>query len=229
MAAKKIVLDHRNANKGTERGRHLLQRSMESYGAGRSVLADKNGKLIAGNKTYETAEKLGLKVRVIDTVGDELVVVRRTDLDLDTDRDARELAYADNRVAEVDLEWDTRQLMADLEDGVGLDGFWLAPELEELLKSTDFVAEEVDPDREAGPPPESEKQVPPDAPAAGTDERVASTATQQVVLTFSTVQAREFFEQIRFLMAQRPDGGSTITDVVKRVVDEAYRVAKQGS
>jgi len=39
-----------NANRGTERGTSALESSLELYGAGRSILLDKNGIIIAGNK-----------------------------------------------------------------------------------------------------------------------------------------------------------------------------------
>ncbi|MBI2758782.1 MAG: hypothetical protein HYX49_08900 [Chloroflexi bacterium] len=93
--------DSHNANKGTDRGRELLKHSLQELGAGRSILADKNGNIIAGNKTFEQASALGLKMREIETNGDELVVVKRNDLDLYDGNKARELAYADNRVAEL--------------------------------------------------------------------------------------------------------------------------------
>lgn len=105
--------DPHNANRGTKRGRELLMRSLQNLGAGRSILVDRNGYIIAGNKTYEAAQALGIKVRVVETDGDELIAVRRRDLDLEEGGKARELAYADNRVAEIDLEWDAEQLAAD--------------------------------------------------------------------------------------------------------------------
>ncbi len=43
--------DLRNANLGTERGHAMLERSLQETGAGRSILVDKHGKVIAGNKT----------------------------------------------------------------------------------------------------------------------------------------------------------------------------------
>lgn len=133
-----LAYDQRNANRGTRRGRELLEHSLQEYGAGRSVLADKNGALIAGNKTLETANRLGLPVRIIQTAGDELVVVQRTDLDLydPTDKRGRELAYADNRVGELDLAWDADQLIEDRESGVDLGRFWTEPEYELLLDPT---------------------------------------------------------------------------------------------
>jgi hypothetical protein len=106
-----LVPDGKNANKGTERGSGMLEHSLRSYGAGRSVLADKNGRIIAGNKTVEMAASIGMdKVQVVETDGRTLVVVQRTDLDLETDAKAKELAIADNRISEVSLDWDGMEI-----------------------------------------------------------------------------------------------------------------------
>jgi hypothetical protein len=48
-----IKLDEKNANRGTKRGRDFLEISLNKYGLGRSILLDKDGKVIAGNKTLE--------------------------------------------------------------------------------------------------------------------------------------------------------------------------------
>lgn len=106
-----LTQDHANANRGTSRGAMMLRASIERNGAGRSVVADKNGRLIAGNKTAEAARDAGLPVRVVQTDGSELVIVQRTDLDLlDPRGKARELAFADNRVGEVNLDWSPETL-----------------------------------------------------------------------------------------------------------------------
>ena len=133
-----LAFDQQNANRGTRRGRELLEHSLQEYGAGRSVLADKNGALIAGNKTLEKWNEQGRPVRIIQPTGDELVVVQRTDLDLydPNDRRGRELAYADNRVGELDLAWDADQLIEDRESGVDLSRFWTDPEYDLLLDPT---------------------------------------------------------------------------------------------
>lgn len=130
-----LVPDPNNANKGTLRGLAMLEDSLQENGAGRSVLADKNGVLIAGNKTVERALELGMDIVVVPTDGKKLVVVQRTDLDLQKDKRARELAYADNRVAEIDLEWNIESLLADMNDGVDLAKFFDRDELDELLAS----------------------------------------------------------------------------------------------
>ena len=130
-----LTLDPHNANRGTDRGRKAVVDSIEECGAGRSILVDRDGVVIAGNKTLEAAQSMGLPVRVVETSGDELVVVQRTDLLLDgEDQRARRLAYLDNRAAELGLDWDIEQLQADLSAGVNFDGLWDAGELEKLLK-----------------------------------------------------------------------------------------------
>ena len=127
-----LTPDAKNANRGTARGRAALAESLRHYGGGRAILADRHGRIIAGNKTLAEATKLGMPIRAIETRGDEIVVVQRTDLDLDTPK-GRALAVADNRVAELDLEWDPAMLQAYVADGVSLDGFWTPAELETLL------------------------------------------------------------------------------------------------
>ena len=127
-----LVLDKKNANKGTKRGRELLGQSLGKYGAGRSVVVDRNNRVIAGNKTVEAARVAGMKsISVIETDGTSLVAVQRGDLDLVRDKKARELAIADNRVSEVDLEWNP-EVLASLD--VDLKSFWGDNELNSLLK-----------------------------------------------------------------------------------------------
>jgi hypothetical protein len=104
--------DSRNANKGTERGQQMIEESLRKYGAGRSILIDKHGTIIAGNKTLENADAIGLEdVLVIQTDGTKLVAVQRMDLDLGKDERAKSLAIADNRAGRVSLEWDAEVLM----------------------------------------------------------------------------------------------------------------------
>jgi len=109
----------------------MLEGSLERYGAGRSILIDKHGSVIAGNKTLQAANEKGLGVRVVETTGKELVAVQRTDLDLNEGESARKLAYYDNRVGELDLNWDGEQIFKDIESGLDLGDLWTAGELPE--------------------------------------------------------------------------------------------------
>jgi DNA modification methylase len=153
--------DPQNLNLGNDKGNAILQQSIQELGAGRSILVDKNGFIIAGNKTAQAALNEGLDDAIIvETAGDKLVVVQRTDLDLSTDPRAKQLAIADNRVAEINLEWDTEALK---ELATEIDLSWLEidnsfiEELEKIAEANN--AEELE--REEGLTDEDE--VPDDA------------------------------------------------------------------
>ena len=128
-----LIPDHANANKGTERGRYALEASLRQYGAGRSILLDKNGRIIAGNKTVEVAADVGLDdVLIVQTDGKQIVAVQRTDLDIDS-VEGRGLAYADNRVGQLSLDWDAEQVLADLNAGMDLSGLFFDFEIDKIL------------------------------------------------------------------------------------------------
>lgn len=105
-----LVQDDHNFNKGTEEGQKLIEKSFKELGAGRSILVDKDGKIIAGNKSQLAAQAVGIKkVRVIESDGTELIAVKRTDLSLDSE-EGRKLALADNLTTQVNLAWDEIQI-----------------------------------------------------------------------------------------------------------------------
>lgn len=133
LALVDLTSDPRNANRGTDRGRDALAASLRTYGAGRAVLIDRHGVIIAGNKTVEQAKQLGLPLRVIKTDGQHLIAVQRDDLDLTTDPRAKALALADNRVGELDLEWDVEMLKQLHADGLDLSAFWTDAEFATLF------------------------------------------------------------------------------------------------
>jgi hypothetical protein len=128
MKLSDLKQDSKNANTGTQRGREVLASSLEQYGAGRSVLIDKDGNLIAGNKTAEQAANAGIEdVIVVQTDGSQLVAVQRTDLSID-DPKARGLAVADNRTSELGLEWDV-DVLKDIATDLDLEPYFTDAEL----------------------------------------------------------------------------------------------------
>ena len=58
--------DTKNANKGTKRGHDAISQSLKTLGAGRSILIDKHGNVIAGNKTA-AAVKVKTGEAVVET------------------------------------------------------------------------------------------------------------------------------------------------------------------
>ena len=127
MAEEKVIdieelaQDTHNFNRGNEQGQQLMERSFKELGAGRSILLDRNGNIIAGNKSQKAAIAAGIKkVRVIETTGDELVAVKRTDVDIDT-AEGRKMAFLDNLTTQVNLTWDQTEIQAVQADVEGFD------------------------------------------------------------------------------------------------------------
>lgn len=114
-----IKFDKRNYRKHDKKNKSLIKKSLEKFGAGRSIVIDAEGEIIGGNGVYEQAQKLGLKTKIVETDGSELVVVKRTDLKTD-DEKRKALAVMDNSTSdtsEFDLELLTTDFTVDeLED-----------------------------------------------------------------------------------------------------------------
>lgn len=123
-----LVQDQHNFNKGTEEGARLMEKSFTELGAGRSILIDKDGHIIAGNKSQKAAMAAGIKkVRVIESDGTELIAVKRTDISIDS-KEGRELALADNLTTQVNLAWDNVELASvAAEQGIDLPDWGLDP------------------------------------------------------------------------------------------------------
>lgn len=123
-----LVQDQHNFNKGTEEGARLMEKSFTELGAGRSILIDKDGNIIAGNKSQKAAMAAGIKkVRVIESDGTELIAVKRTDVAIDS-KEGRELALADNLTTQVNLSWDNVELASvAAEQGIDLPDWGLDP------------------------------------------------------------------------------------------------------
>lgn len=109
-----LTFDDHNYNRGTEKGHKLMRKSFERFGAGRSILLDKDNRIIAGNKSTQAAQESGFKkVRVIETDGTELIAVKRTDIGLDS-KEGRELALADNATTYSNLDWNIEELQQSI-------------------------------------------------------------------------------------------------------------------
>ncbi len=92
-----LIQDDHNFNKGNEQGAQLLERSFCECGAGRSVLIDKDNRLVGGNKAQKGFKAAGKKkVIIVDSDADTLVAVRRKDVSLDS-AEGRKMAYLDIR------------------------------------------------------------------------------------------------------------------------------------
>ena len=94
-----IKFDKRNYRKHSDKNKNLINKSLKECGAGRSIVIDNEDNIIAGNGIYEQAQTLGIKTKIIETDGSELVVVKRTDLATD-DEKRKQLAVMDNSTSD---------------------------------------------------------------------------------------------------------------------------------
>ena len=163
-----LAQDTHNFNKGNEQGQELMERSFKEMGAGRSILIDRNGHIIAGNKSQKAAIAAGIKkVRVIETTGDELVAVKRTDVDIDS-AEGRKMAYLDNLTTQVNLTWDETELEAVQADVEGFDVADFGFDIEDLAEVSDIMSYNEEDDGTDEKPTKTETKK--DAPAEETDE-----------------------------------------------------------
>lgn len=97
-----IHFDPNNYRIHGDKNKRIIKKSLEDCGAGRSVLVDKDNILIAGNGVYEQAKELGINVRVIESDGTDLIVVKRTDISSE-DEKRKLLALADNHASDTSV------------------------------------------------------------------------------------------------------------------------------
>jgi hypothetical protein len=104
---------------------------LSEFGTGRSILVDRDGVIVAGNQTAQQAALAGIEdVILVPTDGTKLVVVQRTDLSMD-DPKACGLAIADNRTAELGLEWNP-EILGELAQEMDLQPFFTDAEQAEI-------------------------------------------------------------------------------------------------
>ena len=134
--------DPKNTRRHGERNIGMLERSLEQYGAARSIVVDEDGQIIAGHGVVEAAANVGIeKVRAVEADGSEIIAVVRRGL---TKKQKAELAIADNRTQELS----ERDAEALKESDADLEKFFSQNELD-ALEDESRQAKEL----EVKPPP----------------------------------------------------------------------------
>lgn len=148
MAKSRKLSDFRqqamNANKHTERGMKALEASMNEVGYTAPMIAAADGEIIAGSARHETAASVfGADVEpvIVESDGKRPIVVVRTDIKNAETREAKRIGLLDNRVQQIDLDFDA-EVLAQLyaEDKTLTAGLWSDDELTELLNEAAGVA-----------------------------------------------------------------------------------------
>jgi hypothetical protein len=135
----KITTDRRNYRKHSDKNKRIINKSLKDLGAGRSILIDSTDEIIAGNQTFEEAQRLKIPVRIIETDGNELIAVKRRDLKPD-DEKRKKLAIVDNHSSDTS-EFDVNMLMLDY-DELELDDYELVLKEETIVSKKQSEAQE---------------------------------------------------------------------------------------
>jgi hypothetical protein len=228
---KDLTPDDRNANKGTARGMGMLEESLQSYGFGRPVFIDKDQRIVAGNKTHEVAtdvfpEHEETEVIILETEGGELIANQRMDLDVDADPRARMLGLADNRVGEVNIEYDKAVLAGLRDEGLDLNAVgFLDHEQEAMFRSliTDQIADAAassayNDDEEEGDPIGG-------APTSAAPTDMTSMHVRMVQVVFTREQYDEY-EKLQVELGKL-FGTSTPTDTIWQTVMAAEESTRE--
>lgn len=112
MNLKDLKQDKRNYRKHNKKNLDLIKKSVNEVGLGRSVVIDNENEIICGNGLVSTLDK-NTPVKVIETDGTELVVVKRTDLKTN-DEKRKQLAVMDNSTSDTST-FDFELLQADFD------------------------------------------------------------------------------------------------------------------
>lgn len=127
----KLTPDPNNARKRTPLSASVIRKSLEQFGAARSIVVDENDVIRAGNGTFEEAGQLGIeKVVTIEVDGNTIVAVKRKGL---TEEQWKQYAIADNTASDFST-WDF-DILNDLAQEVDYSEFFPDDKLDELLKT----------------------------------------------------------------------------------------------
>lgn len=122
MEVKDLKFDKRNYRRHSEKNQSLIKKSINEVGFGRSIVIDAEDEIICGNGVVSQVDKK-TPVKVIETDGSELIVVKRTDLKTE-DAKRKQLAVMDNSTSDssdFDLDLLQEDFDADLLGDWGID------------------------------------------------------------------------------------------------------------
>lgn len=129
MQIRDLKQDSRNYRIHGKKNLDLIRKSVDECGFGRSVVIDNENEIICGNGLISQCDK-DTKIRVVESDGSELIVVKRTDLKT-ADEKRKRLAVMDNSASD-SSEFDIELLNADFEavdlEEMGID----LPEVEDV-------------------------------------------------------------------------------------------------
>lgn len=198
----------KNPKRETKRGHDLLHTSLESGGAGRSVLIDNENVILAGNSTFEAFGQLvdNPKVLIVETDGDVLVAVKRRDIPNASDPKAQALIIGDNRASDFH-EYDLTVLADYDADIVG--NYWFSNELAAL----EDRADPLDYDSHWRGMPEFSQE-----DASGFHKLTLHFASEQDMKDFAVLVGQAITDKTTYLWIPKQERQSLLS---KRIIDES--------
>lgn len=143
MKINDLKFDKRNYRKHNDKNLALIKKSVNDVGLARSIVIDNENEIICGNGLVSQLGK-NTPVKVIETDGSELVVVKRIDLKTDDDK-RKHLAVLDNSTSD-SSDFDMTLLQEDFDvetlNDLGIEIEIEDPEIEEVEE--DEVPEQVE-------------------------------------------------------------------------------------
>jgi sugar lactone lactonase YvrE len=119
-----LIQDPKNARRRTQRSTAMIERSLQEFGAARSLVIDEAGMILAGNGTAEAAAAIGIeKVLVVPADGRTLIVAETLALRLTAFDVANDGTLSNRRV------WADLSEQFGAPDGICLDAegaVWIA-------------------------------------------------------------------------------------------------------
>jgi DNA modification methylase len=152
-----IIPQRTNANRHTERGMRLLEKSIAEDGWIGAVTVAANGETFDGSARVETTAANGMleDAIVVQTDGSRPVVVVRSDIPTADDPRAKRLGVGANQIAAENLSWDS-SVLASLVTEIDLTALFQPDELAAIFADVETPEEgaggdEFDPTPEDGP------------------------------------------------------------------------------
>ena len=142
MELKDIKFDKRNYRRHDDKNKELIKKSIEEVGYGRSIVIDADNEVVCGNGVLSQTDKK-TPVKVIETDGNELIVVKRTDLKTD-DLKRKQLAVMDNSASD-SSDFDLALLQEDFDEETladwGIDYLDIEKDIEDIEEVTSYNEE----------------------------------------------------------------------------------------
>lgn len=134
----------RNANRHTQRGMGQLEQSMRGHGYVTPMTAAADGEVLDGSARAETSARVfGDDVLVVHHDGKRPVMMVRDDIPNADTPEARAIALAANRVAQINLDFDPDVILDDIAAGADVGDLWFEHELDIFTGGREAAA--VDP------------------------------------------------------------------------------------